>query len=99
MRLSRSEKRVIVVAGVIACLLGAFAGYGALSVALEDQFHGGVLEEDRVSVMWLNAWETVAAFAKVASIAGVALGLLSVGSYRLFCRVRNGRGAKKGEGG
>jgi hypothetical protein len=98
MRLSRSETWVLVVAGVIACLLGAFAGYGALSVALEDQFHGGVLEEDRVSVMWLNARETVVAFAKVASIAWVALGLLSVGSYRLLCRMRNGRGVDEGKG-
>lgn len=84
MRLSRLEKRVIVAAGVLACLAGAFAGYGALSTALEDQFHGGVLDEDRVSVMWQNAWGTVAAFAKVASIAWVALGLLPVGLSRLL---------------
>ncbi|HET6804419.1 MAG TPA: hypothetical protein VFH59_03125 [Frateuria sp.] len=88
MRLSRPEKWVIAIAGVVACLAGALAGYGTLTRALEDQFHGGVLEEDKVAVMWLNARETAAAFAVVASVLWVALGLLPVGVYRLLARAR-----------
>ncbi|MEI7037217.1 hypothetical protein [Fulvimonas yonginensis] len=86
MRLSRIEKQVIVAAGVVACLIGALAGYGALSRALEDQFHGGVLDEDRVGVLWRNAWDTLAAFIEAATVAWSALGFLPVGLSRLLFR-------------
>lgn len=84
MRLSHIEKRVIVSAGVLACVIGVFAGYGALSRLLEDQFHGGVLAQDRTSVMWWNAFHAVAAFAKAGVIAWIALGLVPVLLHRVF---------------
>jgi hypothetical protein len=88
MRFSRLEKWVIATTGVVACLVGALAGHGALTRALEDQFHGGVLDEDKVAVMWLNARETAVAFVEFASVSWVVLGLLPIGVYRLVARAR-----------
>ena len=71
---------------MIACFLGAFAGYFVLSDELEHQFHGGVLDEDVSRVMWLNIWATALAFAKVALITIVVLGVVPIGLRRFFAR-------------
>ena len=86
MRLSHLEKRLTVAAGIIACLFGALAGYGTLSRALEDQFHGGVLDEDRITVLWQNAWATLTASVEVAALVWAVLGVAAVGSCRLLSR-------------
>lgn len=74
-------------AGLVACLLGAFAGYLALQPELEAQFHGGVLDEDRAWVLWHNIQVAAMAFAAVGLAAFAALGLLPVGLYRRLRRV------------
>lgn len=88
MRLSRREKQALLVAGVIACLLGALAGYSALCRELEMQFHGGVLDEDRARVMWQNARVTALAFGGVAAGAWLVMALAVIGVFRLLAWAR-----------
>lgn len=76
------------IAGVLGCLLGTLAGAFALSEELEHQFHGGVLEEDRVRVMWQNAWTTVRVFAEVAFATLFVFGVLPVSIRRLVSGAR-----------
>jgi len=91
MHLARREKHFFVGACVIACLLGAFAGYIALWDELEHQFHGGVLDEDVSRVMWNNIWTTAFAFAKVTLITVVVIGVAPIGLRRLLAQ-----GAREG---
>jgi hypothetical protein len=85
---SRREKQWMVVVGLMACLMGAFAGYLALQPELEAQFHGGVLDEDRAWVLWHNIRVAAVAFAVLASAAFAALGLLPILLHRLMRRER-----------
>ena len=87
MRLTGREKHWLVAAGLVACVLGAFVGYLALQPELEAQFHGGVLEQDRVRVLWQNAGVTAVAFVCVASASFAALGLLPILLRRLLRRM------------
>jgi ABC-type Fe3+ transport system permease subunit len=76
--LARHEKQLLLLACIAACVFGAFAGYVVLAGELEHQFHGGVLDEDKSAVMWHNILHTVLAFAEVALITIVALGVIPI---------------------
>jgi hypothetical protein len=88
MHLTHREKQWIAAAGLVACLLGAFAGYLALQPELEAQFHGGVLDEDRAWVFWHNIRVTAAAFAAVVAASFAVLGLAPIVLHRLLVRAR-----------
>lgn len=85
---SRREKQWLVVAGLVACFLGACLGYLALQPELEAQFHGGVLDGDRVWVLWHNIRVMAVTFVVAVLVAFAVLGLLPILLRRLLRRVR-----------
>ncbi|UGB46621.1 hypothetical protein LQ772_04815 [Frateuria edaphi] len=88
MQLSRREKLWIAVAGLTACLVGAVAACLALQPELEAQFHGGVLDEDRVWVFWHNVRVAATGFVIAGPAVFAALGLLPILLRRLLYRAR-----------
>lgn len=86
MHFSRRERTFLLGVGVVACLLGALAGFSSLTDELHLQSCGGVLDEDVPAVMWHNTWTTGLAFAEIALIAFLALGLVPIGIRRLVSR-------------
>jgi hypothetical protein len=86
MHLVPREKKFLVGACLIACFLGASAGYIVLSDELEHQFHGGVLDEDVSMVMRHNIWTSVLAFAEVAFAAVIVLGVVPIWLRRFLSR-------------
>jgi hypothetical protein len=85
MHMSRRERTLIGVC-VVACLVGALAGFASLTDELHLQSCGGVLDEDVPAVKWHNTWTTGLAFAEVAVIALVVLGVVPIGVRRLFSK-------------
>lgn len=88
--LARGEKRLLIVAFVLACLVGGLAARFAYMDEAEAQFHGGVLKEDAAEARFALFWEPASAFARwgVCSLLIVGVGPIAV--WRLLRRSLRG---------
>lgn len=90
MALSRGEKRTVIAACIVACVLGAFGAFIAYSLVEEGQFHGGVLEEDRAQATLSLVQAAFLAFVEYGLGAFIALGALPIIVWRLVSRRPHG---------
>lgn len=84
--LRRREKYFLIAALAVALVLGSLAGYAAYEEEAEAQFHGGVLDEDRVQADWALVWEFTCAFARWGGGTFLLLGVLPVVARRGWVR-------------
>lgn len=86
MHLTHGEKRLLLVACIAGCALGAFGGYLAFAEAAENQFHGGILEEDATEAMRHLIQSTVVALVTVGSASVLVIGVIPIWLRRLLHR-------------
>lgn len=87
MTLTRNEKKLVIAACVVASLLGCFAAYVAYALELENQFHGGILEEDAAEAAQTLIWVAAIAFAEFWLGAMLILAVVPVAAKRYFPRI------------
>lgn len=88
MYLTRSERRLVLAACAAACVVGVVAGYWTYMEVEEFHFHGGILKEDAAHATWHPIRAAGIAFAQVAFITFLGVGIVPIWLQRLFRKRR-----------
>jgi hypothetical protein len=81
---ARGEKRLLIAALLLACLVGSLAGYAAYADGAEARFHGGVLDGDAAKAKAALLWETISAFARWGIGVFLVVGVVPIAVRRLL---------------
>ena len=87
MKLSGGERQAIICGLLLAILFGALASYAEFSEVREDQFHGGVLNEDVQEALFHAMWSASRIFLCVTAASIPVTCLLPVVLWRILRRI------------